>query len=930
MSKKNEKYFEDKFEEEYREFAENSFKAGYIEAEELAKMDYLEYADGTLRDRAIPCVFDNCKPVQRRILYSMYDLKIFSDTSPKKCARIIGDVIGRFQTSGDCLDGDTVICLLNGDRKTIKEMYESGVNEVEVLSFDPNSKKMVPAVATNFRIGQYANTIYDIKFSGGGNVKATSNHQFLTTSGWKSADTIAKNDIIINCSLNTANEYISVRGIYNTKEHLHKVILETPNSTDYVRHHINEDKHDNRLENLCVLTRVEHAKHHNGEIHLEALRKGRETMSSGKYAEILSYKTSMMMDQLNKHNGLLSALRVLRYLDLHKIDINVTNYAIYRSCVYNGAKLDKILLEYSWEELVDIYRNGGVKLEMDDINKKVIEFARKHDISFYSKENRRSPDIDDRGDSAIQWITYNAIKNHIINLAANGYEINWDNLISRPASSYNFTHNEKQRHKENMIAVMKEHHTIDNLLEFLGRVGCIQLVTDVKKETVDNKPMYDFTVDGYENMFIEVAYDGVFRQMVVAHNSGPFGALVTMVRSYVNNIPYIIGQGGFGTQDAPFNADMRYVEAKLAPYSEKYLLRDLKYNAVEFIPNYDEEEMEPKFLPAVLPDILINGNIGIATPYMCWIPPHNVTDVIKLCIKFIKNPKMSITEMMHTLQGPDFPTGGVISQMSSVYRFYQTGKGACTITGKWHKEVDDSKTYLVIDELPYMRTQETFMENLSVLKADKDIGYLIAGVEDLSANGEIKLRIRVSTGTKYDELVDILLKKTCLQYSQVLNMMVLLDNKEYKLLNLKEVMEYFVSFRSKCLYNKFKYELENNLKRYHLLEGVVIINKDMDKAISIIRKSNGKEDSIVKLMKAFPLSKEQADYIVMMRVYRLSNLEINIVKDEMKGLKERRTYLEKITASDKNRYLDAEMLIEWEDILSSKDINKKRRTTIEK
>ena len=482
MSKKNEKYFEDKFEEEYREFAENSFKAGYIEAEELAKMDYLEYADGTLRDRAIPCVFDNCKPVQRRILYSMYDLKIFSDTSPKKCARIIGDVIGRFHAVGD---------------------------------------------------------------------------------------------------------------------------------------------------------------------------------------------------------------------------------------------------------------------------------------------------------------------------------------------------------------------------------------------------------------------------------SGPFGALVTMVRSYVNNIPYIIGQGGFGTQDAPFNADMRYVEAKLAPYSEKYLLRDLKYNAVEFIPNYDEEEMEPKFLPAVLPDILINGNIGIATPYMCWIPPHNVTDVIKLCIKFIKNPKMSITEMMHTLQGPDFPTGGVISQMSSVYRFYQTGKGACTITGKWHKEVDDSKTYLVIDELPYMRTQETFMENLSVLKADKDIGYLIAGVEDLSTNGEIKVRIRVSTGTKYDELVDILLKKTCLQYSQVLNMMVLLDNKEYRLLNLKEVMEYFVSFRSKCLYNKFKYELENNLKRYHLLEGVVIINKDMDKAISIIRKSNGKEDSIVKLMKAFPLSREQADYIVMMRVYRLSNLEINIVKDEMKGLKERRTYLEKITASDK-------------------------------
>lgn len=417
------------------------------------------------------------------------------------------------------------------------------------------------------------------------------------------------------------------------------------------------------------------------------------------------------------------------------------------------------------------------------------------------------------------------------------------------------------------------------------------------------------------------------------HPFGPDGiysGIINMVKDVSKNIPLLIGKGGFGNAVSKGFAAYRYTGIKLSEYSYNYLLKDIDKNTVKFIPNYDETLEEPVHLPAVLPDVLINGNSGIATPYMCWIPPHNVTDVIKLCIKFIRNPKMSITEMMHTLQGPDFPTGGVVSQMSSVYRFYQTGKGACTITGKWHKEVDDSKTYLVIDELPYMRTQETFMENLSVLKADKDIGYLIAGVEDLSANGEIKVRIRVSTGTKYDELVDILLKKTCLQYSQVLNMMVLLDNKEYKLLNLKEVMEYFVSFRSKCLYNKFKYELENNLKRYHLLEGVVIINKDMDKAISIIRKSNGKEDSIVKLMKAFPLSREQADYIVMMRVYRLSNLEINIVKDEMKGLKERRTYLEKITASDKNRYLDAEMLIEWEDILSSKDINKKRRTEISK
>ena len=415
------------------------------------------------------------------------------------------------------------------------------------------------------------------------------------------------------------------------------------------------------------------------------------------------------------------------------------------------------------------------------------------------------------------------------------------------------------------------------------------------------------------------------------HPFGPDGiysGIINMVKDVSKNIPLLIGKGGFGNAVSKGFAAYRYTGIKLSEYSYNYLLKDIDKNTVKFIPNYDETLEEPVHLPAVLPDVLINGNSGIATPYMCWIPPHNVTDVIKLCIKFIRNPKMSVTEMIHTLQGPDFPTGGVISQMSSVYRFYQTGKGACTITGKWHKEVDDSKTYLVIDELPYMRTQETFMEKLSVLKANKDIGYLIAGVEDLSANGEIKVRIRVSTGTKYDELVDILLKKTCLQYSQVLNMMVLLDNKEYRLLNLAEVMEAFVGFRSKCLYNKFKYEMETNANRLHILDGLIVINKDIDKAIAIVRKSSGKEDSIVKIMKEFKLTREQAEYIVMMRVYRLSNLEMKNVEKEIDDLKKRAKVLTKLTSSERNKYLDEEMLKEWTEILDKKVFNSKRKTEI--
>ena len=417
------------------------------------------------------------------------------------------------------------------------------------------------------------------------------------------------------------------------------------------------------------------------------------------------------------------------------------------------------------------------------------------------------------------------------------------------------------------------------------------------------------------------------------HPYGPdgiYGAIVTMVKNVSKNNPLLIGKGGFGDSVTKEYAAYRYSGIKLSTYSYNFLLKDINNRSVDFMLNYDDTLTEPVYLPAIIPDILINGNSGIATPYMCWIPPHNAVDAIKLCIKYVENPDMSIREMINILKAPDFPTGGVISQIDSVYRFYNTGNGACTISGKWHKEVIDSKTYIVIDEIPYMRTQDTFMSQLANIKTNKDIGYLIAGVDDLSANGKVNIRIRVSTGTKYDELLQILLKKTCLRYSQVMNMTVLTEGRQFKLLNLKEVVEAFVGFRSKCLYNKFKFEIETNDKRMHILDGLVTINKDIERAIQIVRKSSGKEDSIVKLMKAFDLTREQAEYIVMMRVYRLSNLEMKNVKDEINTIKQRKKVLEKLTSSERNKYLDEEMIKEWTEILDKKIFSNKRKTEIQK
>lgn len=417
------------------------------------------------------------------------------------------------------------------------------------------------------------------------------------------------------------------------------------------------------------------------------------------------------------------------------------------------------------------------------------------------------------------------------------------------------------------------------------------------------------------------------------HPFGPdgiYGAIVTMVKDVSKQSPLLYGKGGYGDSVSKDYAAYRYTGVKLSDYSFDYLLKDIDKKTVPFINNYDDTLTEPLYLPAVIPDILINGNSGIATPYMCWIPPHNTYSIIKLCIEYVKDQKMTIKEMIDIIKAPDLPTGGIISQMNNVYRFYNTGEGAITISGKWHKEVVDSKTYIVVDEMPYMRSLDTFMEQLSKIKTDKDVGYLIAGVDDLSADGKVCVKIRVSTGTKYDELLEIILKKTCLRYSQVMKMTVLLENKTYRLLNLKEVMDAFIRFRSKCLYNKFKYEIDTNNSRLHILDGLVIINNDIDKAIAIVRKSSGKEDSIVKLMNAFKLTREQAEYIVMMRVYRLSNLEMNNVKKEIDDLKKRAKVLERLTSSERNKYLDEEMIKEWTEILDKKVFSSKRKTEIEK
>ena len=892
-----------------------------VSAEQLAQDDYLEYADGTLKERAIPCVFDNCKPVQRRILYSMYDLKIFSNENTKKCARIVGDVIGRFQPTGDigtygalvtmvrtyinntpyiigqggfgtqdtpenaayryCCTGDTLINTIEYGDITLKELAdklnvtESGnyALNINVFSSDGEIRK------ANKFIHSGKHPIYKLILRNGMELRGTRNHlvliydRFLTK--WKRLDEITSDDAVI---INATAHNINLNTDLSEAKFLGAMISEGYLTT---RNRVGINNTDKDMVDV-VYNYISNIIHHNNRITTS-------TLKSGKVLYTLMIESPELYNRLKDYYNFgdnsytRNIPRWLRY----KSQEYITTFLRYLfegdGCVVKGNKKMYASITY-WTQSKQLAHNIltlllelGISPSIVNGNRNnkeyyLVRISKKHNLERFRDligfvSDRKNNDLID----GIK--RYETLKKRTVSFS-NSYSHNFPKSLVLP----HINAEEAFLLYQNNWILMKTMY--DNLEKIYKNAKICRVKKCISTGIIED--VYSLAIDHETHAFVTNG--------IISHNT----------------------------------------ECKLSRYSEDYLLRDLKYNAVEMIPNFDEEYLEPKFLPAVLPDILINGNTGIATPYMTWIPPHNAVDAIKLCIKYVENPDMSIREMINILKAPDFPTGGVISQMDSVYRFYNTGNGACTISGKWHKEVVDSKTYIVISEIPYMRTLDTFMDQLAKIKADKDIGYLVAGVDDFSADGKIHVRIRVSTGTKYDELLQILLKKTCLRYSQVMNMMVLLEDKQYKLLNLKEVVEAFVGFRSKCLYNKFKFEIETNDKRIHILDGLVTINKDIERAIQIVRKSSGKEDSIVKLMKAFDLTREQAEYIVMMRVYRLSNLEMKNVKDEINALKQRKKVLEKLTSSERNKYLDEEMIKEWTEILDKKIFSNKRKTEIQK
>ena len=386
-----------------------------------------------------------------------------------------------------------------------------------------------------------------------------------------------------------------------------------------------------------------------------------------------------------------------------------------------------------------------------------------------------------------------------------------------------------------------------------------------------------------------------------------YDSIVRMVQSFSLRYPLIDGQGNFGSVDGDSAAAMRYTEVRLAKIAEE-VLTDIDKDTVDFKPNFDNTLKEPEVLPAKLPNLLINGSSGIAVGMATNIPPHNIKEVVDAIVKVIDNPDTEIEDLMQIINGPDFPTGGIIYGRGGVVNAYKTGRGRVVIRAKVSIETD-KKNNIIIEELPYQVNKARLIENIvELVKLKKIEG--ISDIRDESDKKGIRVFIKLKTDTNPNMVLNQLYAHTNLQTTFGVIMLALVDGVP-KVLSLQEMINEYVNYREDVVIRRTKYELTQAEKRAHILEGFVTALDNIDEVIQIIKKSENVETAKKRLMERFEFTEIQSDAILKMQLQRLTNLEREKIKKELIDLKEVILKLKAILASrDKILQIIKEELLE--------------------
>ncbi|MBR2801985.1 MAG: DNA topoisomerase IV subunit A [Erysipelotrichaceae bacterium] len=374
-----------------------------------------------------------------------------------------------------------------------------------------------------------------------------------------------------------------------------------------------------------------------------------------------------------------------------------------------------------------------------------------------------------------------------------------------------------------------------------------------------------------------------------------YDAMVRMSQDWKINMPLIDMHGNNGSMDDDPPAAMRYTEARLSKVSS-LLLNDIDKDTVAMTNNYDDTELEPTVLPASFPLLLVNGATGIASGYATNIAPHNLSEVIDATVYRINHPECSLAELMQYVKGPDFPTGGIAQGRKEIEKIFATGRGKVVLRSRCEIIENRTNNQIVISEIPYEVIKSALVKRIDDIRLNKELDGL-SDVRDESGRSGIRIVIDLKKEVDPQTILNYLYKNTDLQINYSYNM-IAIENHRPVLMTLSSAIDAFIAFREEVVLNRTRYLLDQKTRRMHILEGIMKAVSVLDEVIALIRASKDKADSKKRLCEAFGFSEEQAEAIVTMRLYRLSNTDITALKEEYAALVKETGELKAILASE--------------------------------
>jgi len=873
-----------------------------VKSHEVLPKMYLAYALSVIKDRSLPDIRDGLKPVARRILFSMNEMGLAHNKPTRKSARVVGDVMGKLHPHGDgCCRGNTLAAGLDGNTYQWKDLVGK---RLWVLAYDKQTNSIIPAEAHSFRVTKQVDKLYRVTFWNDEVIELTDNHELCEIiDDWKRTDEIKVGDTIAN-GIIASHEYAKFRSandFLSFSKKIHHIVGEAIYGESEIYHHIDEDTKNNVPSNLRPITKAEHEKlHKNYEIGFD---KGRETMFHGttEFREATRKKNSEIIKAVNQKHYLFKAIKIVKLIIEDGLEPTQELYEQYRTKLYNGTKITRLIENgHTFSEVVE-YARSKDKLKLIDTLA-----AKGHTVGLQRQQfddddeiiHDRTGQIDGHVLRNASHVVVQCLKEYGLNFSIEDYEDTRVDICKMDGEGYGNINNRCYPKFETLSARFNIT-TTKELLDALSNRN-LMIVKNIEVITVDNEPVYDFTVDNYENMLVPVGKnENGELKLILVHNS-IYSTAVRIAQPFTTRYPLIIGQGNFGSLEDP-PAAMRYTEMKMAEITQE-VIADIDKETVDFMPNFDGTLQEPKVLPTRLPLFLLNGSIGIAVGMATAAPPHNLTEVVNALLAFIDNEDVTITELTKFIKGPDFPSGAYMFD-TNVESIYETGKGSVTLRAK--AEIIDSgkKQCIIITEVPYQVDKSKLIARIAQLYQDKETKLEgidgIVDVRDESDKTGVRIVIELRKGVKAKMVLNTLYRRTELQCKYSISMRALINNIP-KMVGLKEVFWHFLDHRKNVVIRRAEFELKNAEKKDHILQGFLIAFDNLDELIANVKSSRSNEETIKKL-KRYKLSDEQIKAILELRIQRLAQFERDTI------LNEHNTLLTKI--AQLKQLLDSEDLV---------------------